>query len=202
MTFPPNRRKATIVASSRIHDGYVKLDEVQIRVESPGRATQEYGRDIHHHGHAAAVLPYDPDRKTVIVVRQLRVPLMVVGDPDPFLVEACAGIIDAQDGDPETACRRESEEEIGYRLATLEPAGVVYLCPGTVTERINLYLAPYSPADRISSGGGEDEDEDIDVIELPLAELVRMLDAGEIRDAKLLMLTQALLRTHPALAAG
>ncbi|MEW5423628.1 NUDIX domain-containing protein [Amorphus sp. 3PC139-8] len=201
MHFPPNRRTATIVASSRIHDGYVKLDEVQLRVERPGRATQEYERDIHHHGHAATVLPYDRSRKTVVVVRQLRVPLLVIGDPDPYLVEACAGIIDPEDKDAQSACLRESQEEIGLKLRTLEPAGLVYPCPSCVTEHISLFLAPYTPEDRISDGGGADEDEDIDVIELPIAELIRMLDAGEIRDAKLLMLTQALLRAHPELAA-
>lgn len=194
-----NDRTVSVLNTHRIYQGYVRLDKVRVRIERPGRPPLEFERDIHDHGNAAAVLPYDAARKTAIVVRQLRVPLLVTGDPDPFLVEACAGIIDPDDPDPESAGRREGREETGVVLRDLERAAEVYLCPGTVTERISLFLAPYTEADRIADGGGTDDDEDIDVIELPIAELGQRLAEGAIRDAKLLMLTQALRLTRPEL---
>ena len=65
------------------------------------------------------------------------------------------------------------------------------MSPGSVSERLSLFIADYSPADRISAGGGEaSEGEDIEVLELPLDEALAMVDSGEIADAKTIMLLQ------------
>ena len=202
MIAPPNERRVSVTGSTRLHDGFVRLEQLRIRVERDGHEPIEFEREVHDHGHAVGVLPVDAARRTAVVVRQLRVPIMITDDPDPFLIEACAGIIDPEDPDPETACRREGEEELGIRVGDMRSIGRVYLCPGTVTEAITLYLASYTEADRVSAGGGIDEDEDIDVIEVPLAELDRALARGEIRDAKLMMLLQALKLSQPELFAG
>ncbi len=202
MIAPPNERRVSVTGSTRVHEGFVRLDLVRVRIEREGHEPIEFERTVHDHGHAVGVLPIDAERRTAVVVRQLRVPILMTDDPDPFLIEACAGIIDPEDPDPETACRREGEEELGIRVREMESIGRVYLCPGTVTEAITLYLASYTGADRVSDGGGIDEDEDIDVIEVPLAELDRALAGGKIRDAKLMMLLQALKLSKPDLFAG
>lgn len=199
MIVPPNDRRVTVTGSTRLHDGFIRLDQLQIRVEREGHAAIEFERTVHDHGHAVGVLPVDEARRTAVVVRQLRVPILVTDDPDPFLIEACAGLIDPEDPDPETACRREGEEELGIRVREMQRIGHVYLCPGTVSEAITLYLGSYTEADRVSDGGGIDEDEDIDVIEVPLADLDRALADGEVRDAKLMMLLQALKLSKPQL---
>ena len=64
-------------------------------------------------GDAAAVLPYDAARGTVLLLRQFRLPAYMSGKGG-FLVEACAGKLDGDD--PATCARRETEEELGYRL--------------------------------------------------------------------------------------
>jgi nudix-type nucleoside diphosphatase (YffH/AdpP family) len=106
-----------------------------------------------------------------------------------MLIEACAGLLDKND--PETAIRKEAEEELGYRLKSVTRIFDTYMSPGSVSERLSLFLADYSPDDRISAGGGApSEGEDIEVIELPLTEAVAMVDRGEIIDGKTIMLLQ------------
>jgi nudix-type nucleoside diphosphatase (YffH/AdpP family) len=145
-------------------------------------------REVYDRGNGAAVLPIDPDRGTVLLVRQFRLPAHL-NRHDGNLIEACAGIVD--DGDPEATAVREAEEELGYRLAGLKRAFDVFMSPGSMTERITCFTARYSPADRISAGGGtEHEGEDIEVLELPLAKAVEMIAKGEILDAKTIMLLQ------------
>jgi len=145
-------------------------------------------RQTYDRGDGAAVLPYDPDRGTVLLVRQFRYPAYVNGHPAP-LIEVCAGKLDADD--PETCIRKEAEEELGYRLREIELPFYIFMSPGSVTERLALFVARYSPADRVSEGGGDPhEGEDIEILELPLAEAIAMVGRGEIIDAKTIILLQ------------
>src|SRR4029453_3229185 len=121
-------------------------------------------RQTYDRGHGAVIMPYDPERGTVLLVRQFRLPAYVSGHPEP-LIEACAGLLD--EDDPETCIRREAEEELGYRLTHVRRLYPPYMSPGSVTERLWFFVADYSPADRISDGGGHaDEGEDIENLEM------------------------------------
>ena len=87
----------------------------------------------------------------MLLVRQFRYPAFVTGHPEP-LIEACAGLLD--DHDPETAIRKEAEEELGYSLRDVRHLYTPFMSPGSVTERLSFFTADYTPADRISDGGG------------------------------------------------
>lgn len=154
-------------------------------------------REIEDHGDAAAVLPYDPERRTAMVIRQFRLPpFHVTGEPD--LLEAAAGILD--EDDPGACARREAMEELGLRLGALEHVVTIWTMPGISTERGHLYLAPYEAKDRVGPGGGlTEEHEHIEVVELELGELARILDAGQITDVKLFALLQTLRVRRPEL---
>ncbi len=155
-------------------------------------------RQIEDHGCAAVVLPYDPERRTALLVKLFRAPGLYAGGSG-MVVEAIAGIVDEGET-AETAARREAMEEAGVRLEALEFVGEVWTTPGISTERMSLYLAPYTAADRASAGGGAPgEHENITVLERPLAELGMQLSAGEIGDMKLLALLQALQLRRPDL---
>jgi 8-oxo-dGTP pyrophosphatase MutT (NUDIX family) len=106
-----------------------------------------------------------------------------------------------EDEEPaDMTARREAEEEVGLRLATVEPAGVVWTTPGLSTERTHLFLATYEAADKVAEGGGaEDEGEDITLAETPLSELAARADSGSIDDLKLLTLVQTLRLRRPEL---
>lgn len=146
-------------------------------------------RETYDRGNGATILLHDVARGTVLLSRQFRFPVYVNGHPDGVLLEAAAGLLDEQD--PETAIRREAEEELGVTVGELEHVFDVWMSPGSVTERLHFYAAPYTAADRTSAGGGvEEEGEEIDVVELPFAEALAMVDDGRIADAKTIMLLQ------------
>lgn len=178
-----------------LHKGWNSVSIATIRLADGQHIT----RSIEDHGSAICVLTYDPKRHMAILVRQFRAPAFIA-DGQHDLLEAIAGLID--DEPPEDTARREAMEEAGLKLGTLEPVSRVWSIPGSSTERIDLYLAPYGVNDRIGDGGGLDhEHENITVVELPLTELARMADAGEIDDLKTLALVQTLRLRQPGLFA-
>ncbi len=161
---------------------------------------ERHEREIEDHGVAVCVLPYDPARRVALLIEQFRAPVFYA-ESVPALLEAPAGILDEQD--PEAGTRREALEETGVQLGQLEPVSRVWAMPGISTERMHLYLAAYTEADRIGAGGGlPDEGEDIRVLEMPLAELARLADEGGIVDVKTLVLVQTLRLRHGDLFSG
>lgn len=185
----------TITAVATLYEGWSDLLKLTIR--TPGGGT--FTREVEDHGAAVAVLPYDPERRIAVLARQFRAPVLHAGGPDTLL-EAPAGMLD--EDDPEACARREAEEEVGLRLSRLEHVGTVWPCPGVSTERMDLFLAPFTGGDRISDGGGlADENEDIEVVEMPLADLWGLVERAAIQDLKTLALAQALRLRHPDLFA-
>ncbi|KAK0360584.1 hypothetical protein LTR94_026744, partial [Friedmanniomyces endolithicus] len=154
---------------------------------------------IEDHGVAAVVLPYDPHARTALLVRQLRNGVLLSGAEDPRLLEAPAGLIDPGE-DAQTAARREAMEEVGVQLADLEKVADVYSMPGVSTEKLSLFVGAYSQSNRIAAGGGlESEHENIEVVELGLAELARRAEYGQLADLKTLALVLHLRTRRPEL---
>jgi len=146
-------------------------------------------RETYDRGNGAAVLVFDGERGTVLLTRQFRYPAYVNGHPDGMLIEVAAGLLDADD--PETAIRREAAEELGVMLGELTAVMDPYMSPGSVTERVHLFAAPYSQADRSARGGGLVEDgEDIEVLEVTIRDALTMVDNGRIADGKTIILLQ------------
>jgi len=151
-------------------------------------------REAYDRGNGATILLHNPQTDTVILTRQFRLPTFVNGNrtdgpTSGMLIEACAGLLD--NDDPETAIIRETEEETGFRLQSVQKVMEAYMSPGSVTEKLFFYLAEYTADTERSTGGGIDE-EDIDILELPLSEAMAMMKTGEIQDGKTIMLLQHL----------
>jgi len=149
---------------------------------------QTMTRDVFDRGNAAAILPYNLKRRTVILTRQFRLPTYVNGYDD-LLIEAVAGLLD--NAAPEDRIRAEAEEEIGYRLHHVHKLFEAFMSPGAVTEKIHFFVAEYEPEMRIGSGGGlAGEGEDIEVLELAIEKALAMVEDGGIVDAKTIILLQ------------
>ncbi|MDQ6434520.1 NUDIX domain-containing protein [Mesorhizobium sp. LHD-90] len=177
-----------------LSDNWGVLKKTTFDYRNSKGAWEKHVRETYDRGHGATVLPFDPGRSTVLLVRQFRFPAYVEGHAEPLL-EACAGLLDADD--PETCARREAEEELGYRLSDLRLVMMPFMSPGSVTERLAFFTAHYSVADKVSDGGGHaGEGEDIEVVEMPLEEAYRACLDGRIVDAKTIILVQHLMLTE------
>lgn len=154
---------------------------------------QEMPRETYDRGNGVGVLLYDLARRTVVLARQFRWPAFVNGHPEP-LIEVPAGKLDG--ASPAERVRAEAEEETGFRVREPREVFDAFMSPGSVTERLHLFVAAYEPGDRVAEGGGlRAEGEDIDVMEVPFEEAMAMVSDGRIRDAKTILLLQ-----HAALA--
>ena len=153
-----------------------------------GRWTTQ-SRETYDRGNGATILLYDVARRTVLLTRQFRYPVYVNGHPDGMLLETAAGLLD--DDEPEIAIRREAIEETGHAVGEVTPVFDVYMSPGSVTERLHFFAAPYSALTRAHAGGGlAEEGEHITVVELGIDDALGMIDDGRIADAKTIMLLQ------------
>lgn len=113
------------------------------------------------------------DLDTILMVKQFRYPLKRVN------LELPAGKLELGEN-PDEACKRELEEETGYRAKTWKSLGFINTTPGICTEKLYLYLA----SDLEFVGEHPDEGEIIKCFEYKLSDIMNMIDAGEINDAK------------------
>jgi len=177
-------------------DWYV-LRKITFELRRRDGSWQRQSREAYDRGNGAALLLFDPRRSTVVLTRQFRLPALINGSADGYLIEACAGLLDGDD--PETCIRREAEEETGYRIRAPHKVFEAYMSPGSVTEKLHFFVADYRAEDRVQAGGGMlEEGEDIEVIEMPLAEALAAITSGRIQDGKTILLLQhvALMAAH------
>ncbi len=183
--------KITIRGKTELAKAWGRFDNYHVTYTGADGVARDYDREVYHHGLAAAVLMYDPDTRQVLLTRQWRLPVQLNGDPS-MVLEACAGMRDEGEA-PEESARREALEETGYEPQDLEFLFEVYPSPGALTEKVACFLARYTPGLRLGGGGGlAHEGEEIEVVELPLADALAMIRTGEIIDAKTVMMLQAL----------
>lgn len=176
-----------------LHEGFGKLVVGRFRLDDG----VEVVREISDHGDSVAILPYDRERRIAILTRQFRAPVLYCGQ-EGFLLEAPAGRI--EDDEPLQSARRELVEEVGVDVSKIEHVATAWSSPGVSTERLHLYLAAFSEDDRVGDGGGlAEENENIEPVTIPLSELARMAERGEISDLKTLALILALQQRHPEL---
>ncbi len=143
-------------------------------------------RETYDRGNGATILLYDTARRTVLLIRQFRYPAYVNGHPDGMLLEAPAGLLD--EDDPETAIRREAREETGFDVGEVSHVFDAYMSPGSITEKLFFFAAPYDREVRADAGGGlAEEGEDIELVELDIDEALSRI-GSDIIDAKTIML--------------
>ena len=146
-------------------------------------------REVFDRGNGATILLYNKKSKTIILTNQFRMPTFVNGNASGMMIEACAGLLDKDN--PEDCIKRETEEETGYKVTEVRKVMEAYMSPGSLTEIIYFFVAEYTDDMKIGRGGGiEEETEEIEVLELPLKKAIQMIDTGEIKDGKTIMLLQ------------
>lgn len=170
-----------------LHDEWSQLKRTTLQFLRSDGSWQELVRETYDRGDGVVGLLYDRGRGTVLMLRQFRYPVHARGGPS-FLIEACAGKADGRP--PEEAMRAELAEELGVEITgELHRVMDAYMSPGSVTEKLSFFVAPYTLASRTAAGGGlREEGEDIETLELPFTEALAMIDRGEIVDGKTILL--------------
>lgn len=179
----------TVIKDKILSDNYFVLRNITYDLTRKNGEVIRHKREVYDRGNGATILLYNPEKKSVVMIRQFRVATWVNGNKDGRLIETCAGLLD--DDEPEACVRKEAIEETGYQVGEVRKLFELYMSPGGVTEIVHFFIARYDDSSRASKGGGV-EDEDIEVLELPFATALAMVKSGEIRDGKSVILLQYL----------
>ena len=178
-------KSARVTGETVMARGRFDLTRTDLEVVEEDGAIRRLEHEVYRHGKAAAALLYDPRRAVVTLVKQFRAGAYL-SDGALATVEVCAGMLDG--GPPEVCVVREALEETGFRISDPRHTFDAYMSPGGMTKKIACFVAPYGEGDRMSRGGGVDADEHIEVIEVPFAAALAMIESGEIADAKTIAL--------------
>lgn len=184
-----DNNKVKILKIEILSDNWYTLNKVTFEYLKKNGTLETQSREAYDRGNGATILLYNKESKTVILTKQFRLPTYINGNEDGMMIEACAGLLDKDN--PEDCIKRETEEELGYEISDIKKVFEVYMSPGSVTEILYFFIAEYSKSMKINDGGGlEEEQEEIDVLELDINKALEMIDSGEIKDAKTIMLLQ------------
>jgi len=184
--------RVVVSGHRRLLDDTFKVDEFDVsHRQSGGTMSAAQRRLVFERGDAVGVLLFNVERQSVVLVEQFRLPALIgrrrddASSDNGWLLEAVAGMVGHGER-PDAAALREVFEETGYRLRELTPIGRFFSSPGGTSERIFLYFAEVAEADRAGAGGGIG-DEDVRIVDMPVADLFGRLGRGELEDPKLMI---------------
>lgn len=181
--------KVRNIRTELLSDNWYILNKITFEYLGNNGEWQTQIRESYDRGDGAAILLFNSSKKTIILTRQFRMPTYLNGSDDGMSVEVCAGLLDGDD--PEVCVKKEAEEESGYRVSKVQKVLQAFMSPGAVTEIVHLFTAEYSDQMKVSDGGGlAHEQEHIEVLEVPFTKALKMVETGEISDAKTIMLLQ------------
>lgn len=184
-----NNPKIKIKQTELLSDNWYLLNKVTFDFLRKDGVWITQKREVYDRGNGAAILLYNSQQKTIILTRQFRLPAYLNGNKTGMMIEVCAGLLD-QDH-PEQCIIRETEEETGYRIKSVQKIMETFMSPGAVTEILHLYVGEYDASMKVHEGGGlEHEQEEIEVIEMPFEEAYALIATGGIKDAKTIILLQ------------
>ena len=172
-----------------LSNNWYTLNKYSFEYLKPSGEWERQEREAYDRGNGSTILLYNSLKGTVILTRQFRLPSYVNGNANGMLIEACAGLLDQDNA--EDCIKKEAEEETGFRVEKVRRIYEAYMSPGSVTEILYFFIAEYSEKMKVSSGGGlVHEQEHIEVLELKFVEAMAMVESGEIKDGKTIMLLQ------------
>jgi GDP-mannose pyrophosphatase NudK len=178
-----------IIKSEILSDNWYVLRKVTFDLRHQNGKVKTHSREAYDRGNGATILLYNKEKQTVVLTRQFRLPTFINGNKSGMLIEACAGLLDKDNA--EDCIRRETEEETGYKIKDVRKIFEAYMSPGSVTEILYFFVAEYTKEMKENEGGGIDG-EDIEVLEYKFDQALKMMETGEIKDGKTIMLLQYL----------
>ena len=177
------------IKTELLSDNWYTLNKITFDYQKEDGSWETQVREAYDRGNGAAILLYNKNKKNVVLTRQFRMPTYINGNEDGMMIEVCAGLLDGDH--PEDCIKKEVEEETGYLIENVKKIFETYMSPGAVTEILYLFVAQYEDKMKVSEGGGaEEESENIEVLEISFKSALKMVETGEIKDAKTIILLQ------------
>lgn len=184
-----DNKRVKINSTEVLSDNWYLLNKISFDYLRNDGKWQSQIRESYDRGNGAAVFMYNKETKNIILIKQFRLPSYLNGNESGLLIETCAGLLD--EDDPETCIKKEILEETGYQVENVTKVFQAFMSPGAVTEELHYFIAEYTDEMKITLGGGlATEQEDIEVLEMPFSKAVSLLNSGEIKDAKTMLLLQ------------
>ncbi|PWJ54077.1 nudix-type nucleoside diphosphatase (YffH/AdpP family) [Dyadobacter jejuensis] len=181
--------KVKILKTEVLSDNWYVLRKITYEYTKKDGTKQTQSREAYDRGNGATILLYNKSQRTVVLTRQFRLPTFVNGNESGMLIEACAGLLDKDNA--EDCIKRETEEETGYKVTDVRKIFEAYMSPGSVTEIVHFFVAEYTKSMKVNEGGGVDhEEENIEVLEMEIDQALAMVESGDIKDGKTIMLLQ------------
>ena len=153
-----------------------------------GKWSQDIRRELFGGAQVAAVLPYDPIKKEIVMIQQFR-PGTVSKNFDNYLFEIVAGIIDKEEK-PEQTAKRECLEETGCKIKKLEPIQGYFPAPGSSESFYHLFLGEVEAFEGERIMGLKIENEDIRVRSFKIDQIKEKMQKGEILNGLTLIALQ------------
>ncbi len=180
--------RVKILDTTLLSDSWAHLSKITFDYLRDDGQWQRQVREVYNRGDGAAILLYNLQRRTVVLIKQFRMPAYL-NDNDGFMIEVPAGVL--EQSNPEMTVQSEAEQETGYRVTDLRKLFSAYVSPGSITEQIHYFCATYTDKDKVSEGGGLDgEGEDIEVMEVAFDDALQWIQTGQIEDSKTIVLLQ------------
>ncbi|CAM6437365.1 ADP-ribose diphosphatase [Citrobacter sedlakii] len=180
ITFTKN--DVEIIARETLYRGFFSMDLYRFRHRLfNGEMSQEVRREIFERGHAAVLLPFDPERDEVVLVEQVRIAAYDTSDT-PWLLELVAGMI--EDGETvDDVARREAMEEAGIVVKRTKPVLSYLASPGGTSERSSIMVGEVDATTANGIHGLADENEDIRVHVVSREQAYQWVEEGKIDNA-------------------
>lgn len=187
VTFSKN--DVEIIARETLYRGFFSLDLYRFRHRLfNGEMSQEVRREIFERGHAAVLLPFDPERDEVVLVEQVRIAAYDTSET-PWLLEMVAGMIEEGESVDDVA-RREAMEEAGIEVKRTKPVLSFLASPGGTSERSSIIVGEVDGTTANGIHGLADENEDIRVHVVSREQAYRWVEEGKIDNASAVIALQ------------
>ncbi|MEM6902870.1 MAG: NUDIX domain-containing protein [Pseudomonadota bacterium] len=191
--------RVNVLEKDTVFQGFFRVERYQLKHSKfDGSVSEPLSREIFERGHAVGALAYDPDRDTVVLIKQFRVGAFAAGADDPWLIEVVAGMINTGEA-AEAVARRELLEETGLTAGRAKHLCSYYVSPGGATEHVELYCLEVDSSQAQAISGHAAEGEDIQTLVMPVDQALQLMRDNKINNAVSLIAVQWLAMHHAAL---
>lgn len=185
-------KKVKNVSSKIISNFWGTLERINFDFTFKNGKSVNLTHEVYGKSDGIAILLYNSKTQKVLLTKQFRMPVYVAGINNGYSIEVVGGAMDENET-PEITTIRETQEEIGYKIEDIKKVTTAFLSPGILKEKVHLFIGEYSEEQNTKNGGGvSEENEEIEVLEIPFLKALQMVEAEEIIDARTIILIQYL----------